>query len=113
VTYDTCLLYDPAKIVRSGATIPLKVAVCSAAKANQSNSGVVVTAVELVLASTNTFGVIEDSGNANPDDNFRFDPSLGGYIFNLSTKGLASGTYYLLFRATGDPLPHRIPFQVK
>jgi len=33
--------------------------------------------------------VVTDSGNANPDNNFRYDGTLGpsgGYIFNLSTK---------------------------
>jgi len=113
VTYNTCLLYDPAKIVNSGATIPIKLQLCSASGSNASAQGIVLTAVDLVLDSTNTSGVVEDSGNANPDGNFRFEPGLAGYIFNLSTKGLGRGTYSLVLSATGDPAPHRLQFQVR
>jgi hypothetical protein len=42
----------------------------------------------------------DDTGSANPDNDFRFDS--GSYIFNLSTKGLASGTYGFTFTVTGD-----------
>ena len=52
----------------------------------------------------------------NPDLNFRFDPTLGttgGYIFNLSTRGLGTGTYALSFIASGDPTTHTAMFQVK
>jgi hypothetical protein len=56
-------------------------------------------------------GEPEDAGNANPDNNFRFDSSLeslGGYIFNLKTSGLASGTYGFTFTVTGDPTTHTV-----
>jgi len=46
--------------------------------------------------------MIDDAGNANPDSDFRFDPTLGtsgGYIFNLKTTGLTTGTYNLYFTA--------------
>jgi hypothetical protein len=59
---------------------------------------------------------VQDSGNANPDGNFRFDASLGaagGYIFNLTTKGLATGTYSLVFTIAGDAGPHAVSFQVR
>ncbi len=52
--------------------------------------------------SDGTSGTLEDSGNANPDGDFRYDG--GGYIFNLSPKGLAGGTYALKFTAGNDPL---------
>ena len=38
-----------------------------------------------------------DAGNANPDSTFRYDASLAGYVFNLSTKGLEAGRYVLSF----------------
>jgi hypothetical protein len=66
--------------------------------------------------STEALGPVEDAGNANPDSNFRFDASLGGsggYIYNLSTKGMSTGTWALRFRATGDPTLHRLEFQLK
>ena len=37
----------------------------------------------------------------------------GGYIFNLSTKGLATGTYVLSFKAGADKLVHSVQFEVK
>ena len=36
--------------------------------------------------------------------NFRYDPTLGGsggYIFNLSTKGLTTGTWKVTFTVNG------------
>lgn len=60
---------------------------------------------------------MESVGNANPDNNFRYDSTLGptgGYIYNLSTKGLSTGTYALTFSVSGDPVPrHQVLFQVK
>ena len=56
------------------------------------------------------------AGNANPDSNFRFYPALGGtggYIFNLKTTGLATGSYKLFFTLTGDPTVHDLPFVVR
>lgn len=37
----------------------------------------------------------------------------GGYIFNLTTKGLTTGTYLLGFKAGGDPYTYTVRFQVK
>jgi hypothetical protein len=61
---------------------------------------------------------VDDAGNANPDSNFRFDGGLGpngGYIFNLKTTGLATGTYVLTFTVAGDPTTHNteLVFQVR
>ncbi len=42
-----------------------------------------------------------DAGNANADFNFRYDASLAGYIFNLKTTGLTTGTYHLKFTVDG------------
>ena len=53
------------------------------------------------------------SGSANPDANFRYDGGLGGYIFNLKTTGLTTGTYALEFSVTGDPVKHRVQFKVR
>jgi hypothetical protein len=37
----------------------------------------------------------------------------GGYIFNLSTKGLVKGTYDLVFTVEGDATTHSVSFQVR
>ena len=44
---------------------------------------------------------------------FRYDSSLGGYIFNLSTKGILTGTYNLNFTAGADLTTHSVAFVVK
>jgi len=39
----------------------------------------------------------------------------GGYVFNLKTAGLTTGTYVLRFRVSGDPSTHgsEAVFQVR
>jgi len=116
VTYGLCLLYDPSRSVQSGSTIPLKLQLCDASNSDASNSSVMLRAVNLVQVGTNSSEVIQASGNANPDNDFRFDATLGptgGYIFNLSTKGLATGSYLLSFSAGSDPAAHTLTFQVR
>jgi len=114
--YNICLLYDPTHAVKSGATIPIKISLCDSNGNDVSSSSIVVTAVSLVQVSTSTTDTIEDAGNSNPDNNFRFDPTLGvagGYVFNLKTTGLGTGTYNLGFTAGSDPTVHTVSFQVK
>jgi hypothetical protein len=116
VTNAVCLLYDPTRSVQSGSTIPLKIQLCDANNADVSSSNVVVHALSLVQTGTNASAVLQPSGNANPDNDFRFDPTLGptgGYIFNLSTKGLTTGSYQLTFTASSDPASHILSFQVR
>jgi hypothetical protein len=110
VEFNVCVLYDPTRSVHSGATFPIKLELCDAHGNNMSSSGTVVHATQ--IASTSGFsGPADDSGNANPDNDFRFTDF--GYIFNLSTKGLASGTYMLQFNAGSDPVTHAVNFGVK
>jgi hypothetical protein len=56
--------------------------------------------------STSAPGALADSGSANPDNQFRF--ADGGYIFNLSLKGFAQGTYALVYRAGNDSTLHTV-----
>lgn len=114
--YSVCLLYDPTKAVRSGATQPIKLQLCNGSGADQSSSNITLHAVSITQTSTSIAGPVEDSGNANPDSDFRFDLTLGttgGYIFNLKTSGLIPGTYNLNFSVTGDSFVYVAPFQVK
>jgi hypothetical protein len=92
-----------------------KVQLCDAAGRNLSSITIVLHASGLTAVS-GFAGAAEAEGNANPDNDFRFNASLGstgGYIFNLSTRGLSSGRYRLQFTATGDPIPHSVVFGVK
>ena len=103
VGYDVCLLYDPTHARHAGTTIPVRLEVCDASGADVSSAGITLTAVAIVDSSgavVRTLAV-----------NFRFEPTLGtagGYILNLSTRGLAPGNYTLVFRAGTDT--HSIPF---
>jgi microsomal dipeptidase-like Zn-dependent dipeptidase len=116
IAYGICPLYDATKSKPAGSVVPLKLQLCSSSGANLSAHSIVANAIGLSLTSTEVLGPVEDAGNANPDSNFRFDPSLGasgGYIYNLSTNGMSTGTWALRFRATGDPTVHRLEFQLK
>jgi hypothetical protein len=114
--YDVCLLYDPTKVVKSGATVPIKLQLCDSTGNDLSSWTIVLQAISISQTSTSISGPVEDSGDANPENDFRFDPTLGssgGYIFNLSTKGLSTGTYSLDFTVTGDSFVYSAPFQVR
>ena len=115
--YNVCVLYDQEKAHKAGSNVPIKLRLCDSSGNNLSSSAITVTAIGIMKTSANAFGPVEDSGNANPDFNFRYDPTLGGsgggYIFNLSTKGLSTGTYVLGFRAGSDPTIYTVQFKVK
>ena len=116
VGYGIATLFDGTRAAKAGSTLPVKLRLTDAAGADLSSASLVVTAIRLELVSSAASIAVQDSGNANPDGNFRFDASLGtsgGYIFNLSTKGLVTGTYDLVFMVSGDPAPHAVTFQVR
>jgi hypothetical protein len=103
-------LYDPTKAVKSGATLPVKLQLCDGSGNNLSSSSLTLHAVSITQSSTSISGAVQDSGNANPDNDFRFDG--GRYIFNLNTLGMAAGSYNLNFTVTGDSFVYSTPFQV-
>jgi microsomal dipeptidase-like Zn-dependent dipeptidase len=111
VAFNVCVLYDQTKAVRSGAVVPVKLQLCDYAGANVSNAEIVVNASGVHQVSTVAVGAVQDAGQANPDDNFRF--AGDAYIFNLKTTALGTGTYELRFTATGDPTTHVVRFQVR
>lgn len=110
VQYNACLLYDPARSVNSGATYPLKFYLCDSKGKDVSSPKIVVHATSIFTKSGFT-GKPVAPGRANPNGDFRFDPTLGpsgGYIFNLQTKGLLGGTYGYQFTATNDQGTHTV-----
>jgi hypothetical protein len=117
VGYGLCVLYDQTKAHKSGSTVPIKLQLCDVNGVNYSASSVVVKASNPIKIDGSASSQIEDSGNANPDNNFRYDPTLGGtggYIFNLSTKGLTSGTWKVPFAVDGIATPgYWVEFDVK
>jgi hypothetical protein len=115
VSYNICPLYDQTKAVQSGATIPIKLQLCDAQGANASASSIVVTAMT-ITGPDGTPLLPTAAGGADPGNAFRYDPTLGGtggYIYHLSTTGLATGTYTLSFTVAGDPVTHTVQFQVR
>ena len=111
VGFSVCVQFDQSKSYKAGSTIPIKVDLCDQSGMNVSSPSVALTATSVVLISNSAPGPLADSGNANPDDQFRFTGD--GYIFNLSLKGFSQGTYALTFTASGDPTTHMVQFQVK
>jgi hypothetical protein len=114
--YHVCLLYDSTKATSSGATDPIKLQLCDGNGNDLSSSAITIHGTGITQVSTSITGPVQSPGNANPDSDFRFDSTLGptgGYIFNLSTKGMATGTYNLNFTVTGDSFIYAAPFQVK
>ncbi len=114
VGYRICPLFDQTRSHRSGSTVPVKLRLCDANGADVSSRGAIVNATTLVQRdSTASPQPANEAGNANPNNNFRYDASLGGYIYNLSTKGLGTGTWVLSFTVAGDPVAHSVQFDVQ
>ena len=113
VSYGICLLYDATRARPVGSTVPLRLQLCDAAGTNVSSALMTLSAIGVTQISTQAPGVLESAGAANADNNFRFDPGLAGYVFNLKTTGFAAGTYRVTFNVTGDPKEHGIEFQLK
>jgi uncharacterized protein (UPF0179 family) len=111
VQYSVCLLYDTTKSHKKGSTVPIKLYLCNTAGNNVSSPGTVLNATAVVKVDPSaSSAVVDDSGNANADFNFRYDAGLavgGGYIFNLSTKaaGYNTGTWRVVFTVNGVAAP--------
>jgi hypothetical protein len=101
VRYDVCPLYDQTKAAKLGSTVPINLRLCAADGGNLSAADVTVRATGVHHVSGDATGVLDASGNANRDLDFRYDAELGAYIFNLSTKALASGAWRMNFTVTG------------
>lgn len=102
VIYGLCVLFDQTKAHKAGSTVPIKLQLCDAAGSNVSAASINVHATNLVKLDNTSSGTVEDSGSANPNDDFRYDSALNGYIFNMSTKGLTTGTWKLSFSVDGE-----------
>jgi hypothetical protein len=106
VTYNICGLYDPTKEYKANATIAIKLRLCDANGVNVSEERIVVHAEFVTPPAT------LDS-RANPDNNFKYDPGLQGYIYRLSSKGYSPGVYTLYFTVAADPATHSVEFVIR
>jgi DNA-binding beta-propeller fold protein YncE len=95
-------LFDQSRAYQAGRTVPIKLRLLDAGGANVSSANVTLTARSILRIGSNTVTAVADSGNANPDAAFRYDADLGGYVYNLSTRGLAPGRYVLSVYAGSD-----------
>ena len=107
------VLFDQTKAHKAGSTVPIKIRLTDANGVNVSSPATVVHAVSVVQTGSQASTMLEDAGNANPDFDFRYDASLGGYVFNLQTKGYATGTYRLNFIAANGAVIYSVQFQVR
>lgn len=113
IAYEAHSLTDLSKAFKAGRTIPIKLQLTDANGNNLSSSEIDLTAIRLERVNsdgTRTIVTLADAGNANPENLFRYDADLQGYIFNLSTKGLVAGTYDFYWMAEGDPTEHKLGF---
>ena len=113
VAYGIVAFYDQTKARKSGSTIPIKIQLVDASGTNVSSPSTVVHAVSVIQISSQASTNFGDSGNSNPDFDFRYDASLGGYIFNLQTSGFGTGSYLLSFVAGNSPTVYSVGFQVR
>jgi hypothetical protein len=118
VAFKLCVLYDQTKSHKSGSTVPLKLQLCDFNGVNYSSAAITVRAISVTKLDSSASGILDDSGAANsPDMNFRYDATLGGsggYIFNLSTKGLTTGTWKVTFTINGaSDSTYFVKFDVK
>ena len=116
VAYAICVLYDETKAHKLGSTIPIRLQLCNAAGVNVSSLATSVHVVGLTRVSDHATGEFAGSGSANADADFRYDESVGdtgGYVLNLATTGLSTGTWELTLAAAGDPTFHAVRFRVR
>jgi hypothetical protein len=107
VSYAVVPLFDTSKPVSAGAALPIKLNITDAL--GNGVSGLTVTAVSIVDTNGNTF-TPHAKGNANPGNVFRQVDF--GYLYNLDTTGLATGTYTLFVQVGDDPVLHAISFVI-
>lgn len=102
VMYGVCQSTIP--VIKAGRTGSVTVNLCDASGVNVSSSAITVTAAN-IYTSSGTFV-------RSVTNNFSYK-SGGGYTESISAGGLATGNYYVAFKATNDPVTHQAAFSVK
>jgi hypothetical protein len=98
---------------KAGSVIPVKLQLWDAGGVNLSSAGVTVNSIGLVKLDNSASSTVDNASAATADTNFRYDASLGGYIFNLKTTGLTTGTWALRFTTSGDGVVHTVQFDIR
>jgi hypothetical protein len=110
--YQVCLRYDPSDARPSG-TYLIRLRLCDANGNNLSSPSLVLHAVNITKTGSPVPLPVDAMGNANPDNAFRYDAELGGYMFNISTRDLSAGTYNLNFTVGSSSTLLSAPFAIK
>ena len=109
------MLTDLSRAFKAGRVIPIKIQLFDAEGDNISSPKIQLTALHLMRVNadgTRTPVTLQDAGNSNPGNLFRYDAGLRGYIFNLSTKDLSAGQYEFSWLAGTDLTEHKLSFQL-
>lgn len=102
-----------AKPARAGSTIPVRVKLLDASGRNISAANATLKAVSIMPTAGGSTVPVNDAGRSNPNGFFRFDPTLGGYVFNLSTRGLKTGSYQLSIEGPDKPFRYAVAIQIR
>jgi hypothetical protein len=86
---------DGSSVFKAGRVIPVKVELEGAANGSPYTT-VTLEVVRLDATSGPVNEPVVSAGAANEGDAFRYDALADQYVYNLSTKGLPSGTYELV-----------------
>jgi hypothetical protein len=83
---------DGSSIFKLGSTVPVKFRLAGAAVTNLAAKIFVAKVSGGILG---TWEMADSTSAADSGNTFRYDSSGGQYIFNLSTKGLSTGTWQI------------------
>jgi hypothetical protein len=106
-------LYDQTKAHKAGSTVPIKVQLVDANGTNLSAAAVTVAQAGLVKVDNSASSVVDAATAASADRDFRYDASIAGYIYNLKTTGLTTGTWDLKFTTSADGVVHDVYFDIR
>jgi hypothetical protein len=86
---------DGSSIFKLGSTVPVKFALTDAQAARIATAVASLSIAKVSNDVEGTFVEAISTSNATTGSLFRYDPTSQQYIFNLSTKGLSTGTWSL------------------
>ncbi len=98
-------------VFRRGESIPVKFQLTGASN-GITNGLFKLYRVKLTNGTAGTEVAASSTSRANVGNTFRYDPTLGQYIFNLSTTGLDVGTYQLRIDL-GDGVTHTVSISLR
>src|SRR5262249_28645978 len=85
---------DGSSVFKLGSTVPMKFQLTGA------SAGITNAVANLTYQQVGTTGAAVNeavsTSAADTGNQFRYDPTSGQYVFNMSTKGLSSGAKYKL-----------------